>query len=60
MQRTQASKGDTRFKYEIHSHKGSYVSIEDKGRAFTKSLFASPNPHKGKLVLIKNSPPRRG
>jgi hypothetical protein len=31
-----------------------------KGRAIAKSLFASPNPHKGRLVLTKKSPPRRG
>jgi hypothetical protein len=28
--------------------------------AITKSLFSSPNPHKGRLVLTKDSPPRRG
>jgi hypothetical protein len=31
-----------------------------KGRAITKSLFSSSNPHKGRLVLTKNSPLRRG
>jgi hypothetical protein len=31
-----------------------------KGRAITKILFASPNPHKGRLVLTKNSLPKGG
>jgi hypothetical protein len=28
-------------------------------RAITKSLFSSSNPHKGRLVLTKNSPSRK-
>jgi hypothetical protein len=34
--------------------------FKKNGVNITKSRFSSPNPHKGRLVLTKNSRPRRG
>jgi hypothetical protein len=53
--------GDTKFnpKFTPIKEAMSPLRIPQRG-AITKSLFSSPNRHKGKLVLTKNSPPRRG